>query len=434
MATAHVVHFGCRLNQYESDALAGGLGERGLTLVDDIRAADYVILNTCTVTNRADQKNRSAIRHLHDENPAAKIIVTGCYATTDAEEIKNMPGVYWVVSNLNKAAIPSLVAAEQGQAASEPADGQFGYSLRSRQGHARAALKIQDGCNRTCSYCKIPQARGPARSRSFQNTLDEARRLIDLGFSELTVTGVNIGWYKGEGGENFEDLLEALLNLPGRFLLRISSIEPPEVSERLADLLTHTKMARFLHAPLQSGSQSILALMRRGYNLAQYRRRIEQVRNRDMEIHIGTDVIVGFPGESDALFEETLQFCREMQFANIHAFPFSLRKGTPVQAMLHKKAPLPGSDLPIHEIPGDVIRERMKRLTELGDVLAANYRQQTAGRVWRAVIEKNTEGILTATSENYIKLKGYHLGDFARGELVNITYDTSGQITFIERA
>lgn len=432
MSTAHVVHFGCRLNQYESDSLAAGLGEKGLALVADPYEADYVVINTCTVTNRADQKNRSSIRSIHENNPRARIIVTGCYATTDAEEIRQIPGVYWVVGNLEKASIPSMVAGELGLSQAKTngvTDGQFGYVTRTKKGHARAALKVQDGCNKSCSYCKIPHARGRGKSRNFAESLSEAAALIELGFHEITLTGVNIGWYKGERGETFEDLVESILKLPGDFMVRISSIEPGEVTERLAELFLHEKMAHFLHVPVQSGSRAVLKRMRRGYTPEHFRRWVDRVRGRLPNVHIGTDVIVGFPGESDEQFQETIDFCQQLQFANIHIFPFSLRQATPIQEVLNS----PENEEAIHEINGRIIKERISTLQNIATQLAANYRIQTAGQVWRGIIEKKEEELITLTTENYIKLSlPAQDHRFERGHLVKVIYDKLGQVVFIE--
>ncbi|MCB1200837.1 MAG: tRNA (N(6)-L-threonylcarbamoyladenosine(37)-C(2))-methylthiotransferase MtaB [Leptospiraceae bacterium] len=397
---AHLVHFGCRLNQYESDALGAGLGEQGIQMTPSPEEADYIILNTCTVTNRADAKNRSSIRKMHDLNPAARIVVTGCYATTDAAEIATFPGVYKVVDNLNKARIPSLLAptkqiADRENTEENMVDGQFGYSLRLKEGKKRAYLKLQDGCNKSCSYCKIPSARGPGRSRDFHDSLEEARHLIEAGFTELVLTGVNIGWYQSNG-YSFNELLKELLSLSGDFQIRVSSIEPGDVNAGFAEMFKHERMARFAHVPLQSGSKTILKWMRRGYTPAHFRRNIEHLRSVVPDVHIGTDVIVGFPGETEEMFQETLDFCAEMRFANIHVFPYSKRKNTAAVDWLREN-----SKEGIHEIPGNIIKERISRLIALKTKMALDYVAECVNKKWWAIVEKGNQ----ALTENYLRVR-----------------------------
>ncbi len=410
---AHVIQFGCRLNQYESDSLGSGLQQRGFELSPQIGDSDYVVINTCTVTNRADQKNRNVIRRIHSQNPRAKIVVTGCYATTDPEEIRALPGVFWVIDNSQKANIPQMIEREVRQQPPEPlADNHFGFATREHGGTARAYLKIQEGCNKSCSYCKIPQARGSGKSRDFNETIAEARALIAAGFRELILTGVNMGWYKSLRGENLNDLIEALLNLDGDFILRLSSIEPADVNERLASFFQHEKMAQFLHVPLQSGSKDILKLMRRGYTPAHYRRWVEFALSKNPDLHLGTDVIVGFPGETAAHFDETMRFCEEMAFANIHVFSFSKRNNTPVLQLLAERDD-------INEVHGSVIKERAADLRHLKDVMAMNYQHATAGQAKRAIVIGN-EYVLT---ENYLKFPlPAAYSNLNHGQLIRVVY------------
>lgn len=387
----YVVHSGCRLNHYETDALSSGLGEAGFTLIDEPTEADYIVMNTCTVTNRADYKNRSGIRRFHEINPSAKIIVTGCYATTDAAQIRTFPGVYKVVDNLNKAKIPALLNENTNQEAPS-IDGQFGYSLRSQNGKKRAHLKIQDGCNKSCSYCKIPLARGPSRSRPYSETLAEAQELISKGFHELVLTGVNMGWYMANGF-SFYDLVESILDLEGSFQVRVSSIEPMDANEKFAQLLKHPKMCKFAHVPLQSGSKQVLKWMRRGYTPKRFQENIEQLRLACPDVHIGTDIIVGFPGETEEFFQETLSFCETMRFANIHIFPYSKRKNTAAVQWLQEN-----SKEEIFENKGDVIRERARRLATLKHNLQSQYLRDSVDKKWWAIVLDKE----TALTENYL--------------------------------
>lgn len=423
MRRVHIVHAGCRLNQYETDALTAGFDDNNIAPVNDIRSADLIIFNTCTVTNRADYKNRNAIRKAHEANPSAELIVTGCYATTDAEEISQLPGVSRVVANSQKASIPQAVSS-----GGRLVDNRFRYSYRRKEGHARAYLKIQDGCNRTCSYCKIPNARGAGISRSSEETLKEAEHLISLGFKELILTGVNIGCYLSEEGDDFYTLTRRIAELDGEFIIRISSIEPGEVNSRLAELMYHRKMARFLHVPLQSGSKEILRLMRRGYTPQTYRDKIRLMRAEHPDLHIGTDIITGFPGETAELFRETLAFSEEMQFANIHIFPFSKRRDTHVLNLLAERR--------VEEINGRIIRERNAQLSELKNRMAARYREKLKGQIVRAIVEKPlSDGGWHILTENYLRFDlpqtisaAYHL---SRGDLLQVRIDTTDSLTLL---
>ena len=418
---AYEVYFGCRLNQYESLSLRAGLNEKNIATCDTVQDADYIILNTCTVTNRSDQKNRQAIRSYHRENPSAKIIVTGCYATTDAEEIKKIEGVYKVVSNTQKALIPDIIHQPDNTELLKQ-DATFAYTYRKKEGQTRAYLKIQDGCNKSCSYCKIPQARGKGRSRTFQNTIDEAKYLIENGFKEIILTGVNIGWYN-DNNHNFYTLLEALLNLEGDFQIRISSIEPSDVTIELAAFIQHPKLCSFLHIPLQSGSKQILKWMNRGYTPKVYADRVALIRSKNPNIHIGTDIIVGFPGETEDLFQETLVFAKELQFANIHIFPFSKRKNTPLEEKM--------LDHNLQEIKGDIITERISRLSTLKMQMADNYIKDTTTITVRGIIEKVQEQSYEILTENYIRLDGTSNKQLSKGDSVYLTYSNYNQFSIL---
>lgn len=403
-----VIHFGCRLNQFESDGIKANLADNSHALTDNLREADFVVINTCTVTNKADYKNRAAIRRAHRLNPLAKIVVTGCYATTDAEDLRSLPGVYRVVSNDQKHRIAAML---NGNDSNETPNDRFFFSAN-HDLKSRATLKIQDGCNKSCSYCKIPQARGRGVSRAAEDTLASARELIAAGFGELVLTGVNIGWYE-DNGINFHSLVESLLELPGDFHLRISSIEPGDVNERFAAFYQHPKMARFLHIPLQSGSKFVLRTMRRGYTPENFMRRLEHVRKVCPEVHIGTDVIVGFPAEGDAEFRETLDFSRAADFANIHIFPFSKRRNTPIVDWLERRQGQPKATVGgqttaenrrlYREINGAVIRERSAELSTLKKELADNYIRRMEGIEFAAVAERIEGGLIHFLTENYLR-------------------------------
>ncbi|MBV6494314.1 MAG: tRNA-2-methylthio-N(6)-dimethylallyladenosine synthase [Turneriella sp.] len=413
-----VIHFGCRLNQFETDGIKANLQENSHSLTEDQREANYIVINTCTVTNKADYKNRAAIRRAHKLNPDAKIIVTGCYATTDAEEIRQMPGVYRVVSNDQKHNIANILKNGSITATEEIPNDRFHYSAN-HHFKSRATLKIQDGCNKSCSYCKIPQARGRGVSRDFDETLNAARELVDSGYGELVLTGINIGWYEANG-RTFYKLLETILGLSGNFHVRISSIEPGDVTEQFAAFYTHEKMAKFLHIPVQSGSKFVLRTMRRGYTPQTFMRRIEHVRKICPDIHIGTDVIVGFPSEGEAEFIETLDFCRNADFANIHIFPFSKRRNTPIVDWLERREKMAKDKNAYQEINGNVIRERIGRLIELKNKMAIAYAQRVAGKEFWAIAEHVKNGAVEYLTENYLRGR-LDNASFKRGERFRIT-------------
>lgn len=440
-----VVHFGCRLNQFESDGIKANLSDNAHALTDNLREADFVVINTCTVTNKADYKNRAAIRRAHRLNPMAKIVVTGCYATTDAEELRSLPGVYRVVSNDKKHQIASVLNGND----TEEKNDRFFFSSN-HNFKSRATLKIQDGCNKSCSYCKIPQARGRGVSRGAEDTLASARELIAAGFGELVLTGVNIGWYN-DNGKSFHGLVESLLALDGNFRLRVSSIEPGDVDDRFAAFYQHPKMARFLHIPLQSGSKFVLRTMRRGYTPQNFMRRIDEVRKICPEVHIGTDVIVGFPAEGEAEFSETLDFCRAADFANIHIFPFSKRRNTAIVDWLEarpRRQAVKAADLAAstdgaaakrvyYEINGDIIRRRAAELDAVKRQMADQYSRRVEGMKFSAVAERIEDGEVAFLTENYLRGK-IPLSQLAteprRGELFDLVWshtlqDSSRKIT-----
>lgn len=247
---------GCRLNFFETDGMYTVLKDKGFTLATPDENAQYIVVNTCTVTNKADVKNRNIIRNAIRTNPGAKVFVTGCYAETDKEVLQNIPGVYGVFGNTEKSSLPYQILADwEGKSyLPEKSLDRFSYSDVLPEGHTRAYLKIQDGCNRKCSYCKIPAARGLGVSRKYDDILDQVKYLQDNGVGEIQLTGVNLGWYRLENGEKgFLNLLEDILKVLEYSRIRLSSIEPPDVGSGLLDLMSHPRFCKFLHVPIQIG-------------------------------------------------------------------------------------------------------------------------------------------------------------------------------------
>ena len=429
--------FGCRLNQFETRVLQNNTVNE-LASTSNPEDADYIVINTCTVTNRADVKNRQAIRKARLNNPHAHIIVTGCYATTDEEALRKMPEIDTVISNHEKFSIPQMIQSLH-----------HGYVFEKNKHHtpfppsrqtlhqaSRAYLKIQDGCNKKCSYCKIPIARGKGISRDIEETISETKSLIEAGFKEIILTGVNIGHCKQQQ-RLLNDLLKRLADIPGDHFYRISSIEPDTVDKEFLEILSTEKFARFLHIPLQSGSNRILKLMRRGHTIEEYIERLAMAVEKIPQIHLGTDIIAGFPGETEKDFEDTCNVVRNIKFPNIHIFPFSRRSGSEIDKLLmeqRKNNGQPGKENEIFEVHGNVVRKRIQTLLDLQNKNEILYTGKTAGFCFRAVIEKVLPEELHLVTENYLKgsitLDTKHMTEYRKGEQILVKYDLDRQFTF----
>jgi threonylcarbamoyladenosine tRNA methylthiotransferase MtaB len=401
---------GCRLNFFETDGLYSVLKEKGFSLADMNEDANYIVVNTCTVTNKADVKNRNIIRNAIRSNPGAKIYVTGCYAETDREIISAIPGVTAVYGNNEKSMLPYKILEDwegREQIIDKPLD-RFSYSDVLPEGHTRAYLKIQDGCNRKCSYCKIPSARGLGVSRKYEDVLDQVRFLQDHGVGEIQLTGVNLGWYRLENGEKgFLNLLEGILKILEYSRLRLSSIEPPDVGDGLLDLMTHTRFCKFLHIPIQSGSRAVLRAMKRTYHPESFRLRVERAKLKIPDLFLGTDAIVGFPTETEVEFNETKSMLVELGFAKIHAFPYSVRKGTSAEEI--------GDP-----IPGDEKKRRVLELMSLSSDLNESYAKTQIGILQEAILEN--DGRLVTS--NYLKGRLAHESDYTylqHGQFLDVT-------------
>jgi len=380
---------GCRLNFFETDGLYSVLKDNGFSLADNNENANYIVVNTCTVTNKADVKNRNIIRNAIRSNPGAKVFVTGCYAETDREIISAIPGVTAVYGNTEKSSLPYKILADwKGTENSIPESlDRFSYSDVLPEGHTRSYLKIQDGCNRKCSYCKIPAARGLGVSRKYDDVLDQVRFLQDHGVGEIQLTGVNLGWYRLENGDKgFLNLLESILKILEYSRLRLSSIEPPDVGDGLLDLMTHPRFCKFLHIPIQSGSRSVLKAMKRTYHPDSFRLRVNKAKTKIPDLFLGTDAIVGFPNESIQDFEDTKSMLIELGFAKIHAFPYSVRKDTSAEGL--------GDP-----IQGDEKKRRVLELMALSSELNEEYVKTQIGILQEGILEN--DGRLVTS--NYLK-------------------------------
>ena len=396
MTRFFVQNFGCRATQADGAALEAQLAGRGLAASDVRETADLVILNTCTVTAEADSDARSTIRRVHRENPAARILVTGCYAQRAPDELAKMPGVEWVVGNSHKTQIAEVLAGEvdyHGQIVigdiMETRDILTAPILDSSADRTRPNLKIQDGCHNRCSFCIIPLVRGKSRYSGADQIVEQVRALSTK-FREVVLSGINLGRWGRESGSTMRlpDLLRRLLDETAIERLRLSSVEPMDFSDDLLGLMAEMpRISKHVHAPLQSGSDTILRRMHRKYRPRHYADRVTKARQLMPDAAIGADVMVGFPGETDELFEESRQFIEAMPFTYLHVFTYSERPGTPA-------AEMPGA------VPIRVRKDRNRVLRELADDKNAAFRRSLLGREFTAVT-LDPPGL--ALTDNYIK-------------------------------
>jgi threonylcarbamoyladenosine tRNA methylthiotransferase MtaB len=396
MTRFFVQNFGCRATQADGAALEAQLAGRGLAASDVRKTADLVILNTCTVTAEADSDARSTIRRVHRENPGARILVTGCYAQRAPDELAKMPGVEWVVGNSHKTQIAEVLAGEvdyHGQIVigdiMETRDILTAPILDASGDRSRPNLKIQDGCHNRCSFCIIPFVRGKSRYSGADQIVDQVRAL-GTKYKEVVLSGINLGRWGRESGSTLRlpDLLRRLLDETAIERLRLSSVEPMDFSDDLLGLMAETpRISKHVHAPLQSGSDTILRRMHRKYRPRHYADRVTKARQLMPDAAIGADVMVGFPGETDALFEESRQFIEAMPFTYLHVFTYSERPGTPA-------AEMPGA------VPIRVRKDRNRVLRELANDKNAAFRRSLLGREFTAVT-LDPPGL--ALTDNYIK-------------------------------
>ena len=409
MTTRVSLHtLGCRLNHSESESLSHQLSQQGYQIVPNDAEADLCIVNTCTVTGASDSKNRQLIRSLHRRMPQARITVTGCQAQMEPEAIATLPGVDLVVGNEAKHQIANwLPLLDEAQASPQIVHNKIRrlpFSLplpfaeegkaEQLQGPTRGQLKVQDGCDFMCSFCIIPFARGRSRHREFNNLCAEAEQQVAAGIQEIVLTGVNLGTYDLHG-QNLVDVVDFLNSLKDLKRIRISSIEPttvdPGLLERMGDQ-SH-KLAPFLHLPIQSGSNRILELMKRRYNALDYVREVEETIQKIPDICVGADVMVGFPGEGESEFKETLNLLANLPMGYLHVFPFSERAGTPATRLAAKVSP-------------EEKRVRAARLRELSKRLRHQFMQRFVGTSRTVLLEKTKpDGRQGGYTDNYLRVQ-----------------------------
>ncbi len=375
---------GCKVNQYDSQAMLELFQQAGYETRAFTEQADVYVVNTCTVTGTGDKKSLNAVRRALKQNPAAEVVIAGCLAQRDGEKLLST-GARLVIGNARRREVVTLLeeAVEKGQRVAAVTDilrvPYEPLQISRHEGHTRAVLKIQEGCDRYCTYCIIPSVRGGIRSRKPEEIRAEAERLAKAGFSELVLTGIHLTSY-GRDLEN-KALLDAVraCDVPGVLRIRLGSLEPVIVTEAFAEALKQeSKVCPQFHLALQSGSDPVLRRMRRRYTTEEFRRSAALLRQAFPHCALTTDVITGFPGETEAEFEETLSFCREIGFARMHVFPYSARQGTPAAQMPQ-------------QVPRALREERARRLIALGKELALAYRQEMLGREAEVLAEEADE-------------------------------------------
>ncbi|HEY3424140.1 MAG TPA: tRNA (N(6)-L-threonylcarbamoyladenosine(37)-C(2))-methylthiotransferase MtaB [Negativicutes bacterium] len=403
MPQAAFTTLGCKVNQVETETLEGLFKQRGYDIVAFDQVADVYVINTCSVTHLGERKSRQIIRRAIRLNPKATVVVTGCYAQIAPKQLEAIPGVAVIVGTQERHrivelaeeaircqhtvnAVTNIMAAEQFE----------DIPLLEAPGRTRAFLKIQEGCTNFCTYCIIPYARGPLRSRPLDSIARETEKFLTAGFKEIVLTGIHLGAYGRDmdGEVTLDDAVKTILAMQGLERLRLSSLESIEVSAELIRLMQQDlRLCPHLHLPLQAGDNQVLHSMKRHYNTDDYRQLIRQIRNSVPDIAISTDIIVGFPGETPDMFENALGFVKEMNFAKMHIFPYSRRSGTPA-------AEYPG------QIPETEKKQRVARMQLLAAQKSIEFQEKFIDRQLFVLFEAEKDGIVDGLTGNYLRVYG----------------------------
>ena len=402
MKSVGVLTLGCKVNTYESEYVINELKKAGYEIKDFSDICDVYIVNTCTVTNNSDSKSRKMIRGAIKRNPDACVVAMGCFIAANPDY--SIDGLDIVIGNKDKSKIIELL--DEYFKNKEVLKRQYTGRLKEFEdmyitdfpGRTRAFVKIQDGCDNFCSYCIIPFVRGKCRSKDESKVVEEVTALVKNGYKEIVLTGIHTGSFGVDLETTFSDLLEKLVKIEGLDRLRISSIEATELNEDVLNILRNSKvLVDHLHIPIQAGSDEILKSMNRKYNLEYFENKIKEIRSIRPNISITTDVIVGFPGESEELFESTIDTCRKIEFSKLHVFPYSERRGTASSRMDNK-------------LDGGTIKERARRLIEVSKELEINYMNKFLGDTKEVLIEEEKDGYSYGHTDNYlyVKVKGKH--------------------------
>lgn len=405
-----ICSLGCRVNIYESEYVENLLKNHGYEIVDFGDIADIYIINTCSVTNEADRKSRKMINQAKKRNVSAIVVVMGCYSQVKSDEIE----ADIVIGNKDKSLIVSYIEdyIDNNNKIKKI------YNLREDKyfepmiidnfdSHTRAFVKIQDGCNAFCSYCIIPYTRGCIRSKKLSDVIEEVSTLVKNGYKEIVLTGIHTGKYGIDFGEgSLEDLLRELVKIDGLYRLRLSSIEINEITDGIMELIKKNKIiSSHFHIPIQSGSDKILKSMNRKYDLDYFKNRIKEIKSLREDISITTDLIVGFPGEDDIDFRETINTLREVGFSKIHTFPYSRREGTPASIMKD-------------QVDGNIKKKRVREVLDLSDELELSYYKKYIGSVMDGVTELRRDGSVVVHTNNFIPVIVDNIN--SNNEIVNV--------------
>jgi len=409
MPTVAFKTLGCKLNQYETEAVRAGVEDAGFCSVPFDGPADFYVVNTCTVTHRSDYKSRQLVRRVCRERPGARVVVTGCYADLAPEVFAPLGPNVTVVPNSDKERIPALIAGEAGAPDAAP-----GRRVTRFANKTRLFLKVQDGCDHACAYCVVVAARGPSRSRPAREVVADVRDAVSVGVKEVVLVGVDLGSYGRDGRRSLATLLAELSALPGEFRLRLSSVDASDFEPALVrEVAAGGRVCPHVHLPLQSADDGVLRRMRRRYRAADYRRLCLELLERVGDVAIGADVIAGLPGEDVAAFKKTLALVEEIPFAYLHVFPYSPRPGTDAAAMADRAPP-------------DERERRAALLRELAAAKRRSYERRFAGAVRAALVEERRDGrggAAVALTDNYLRvpLRNYEgAGNvFANAKLVD---------------
>ena len=386
---------GCKVNTYESEYLEQELKKSGYEIASVDETCDVYIVNTCTVTNQADVKSRKMIHRFRKNNQDACIVAMGCFIETNLGNID--PTIDIAIGNKRKGELVNLLdeffTNKSQIVAKDGSKTKFeNMYLENFEGRTRAFVKVQDGCENFCSYCIIPYARGKCCSKPLETVVSEVKTLLTKGYQEIVLTGIHTGNYGVDINTNFAELLRNLVKLEGLKRLRISSVEVTELTDEvLAIIKNNDVIVNHFHIPLQAGSDKILKLMNRKYDLAYYEKKINKLRAIRPLVSITTDIIVGFPNETDLDFEETIKNARKFNFAKIHVFPYSVRTGT-------KAATMP-------QVDGNVKKERARKLLRVSNELSKEYQDKFLGKEVEVLIEKNNEDVSFGHTDNYLAVK-----------------------------
>ena len=392
----NIVTFGCKVNQYESNMMKERMLSSNFFYVENISEANIIVVNTCSVTNVADKKCLKMIRRIKREYPNSILVVAGCSSQNKQEIYENLD-IDILIGNKDKSKIDILLKEyikNHKRYVKFYNDRKLDFEdmLISDYNHIRAFIKIEDGCDNFCSYCIIPYVRGSVRSKNFETVIKEAKLLTQKGHKEIVLTGIHTGHYM-DNGYDLTDLINELSKIEDLLIIRISSIEKTELNDKFLNMLsTNKKVCDHLHIPLQAGSDEILKKMNRKYDLKYYEEKIKKIRMIRPDISITTDIIVGFPYETDELFNETLEFSRKMNFSKIHVFPYSIRLGTSAANMPN-------------QVDESIKKERVKKLMDLSEIMEKEYYNKFVGKELDILVEECDNNVSIGHSSNYLMIR-----------------------------